>query len=61
MSKMPLALTIDFGTQSVRALIFNKSGETLAIEKYVYQPAYFLVHQANVNKMLNSIMNICVK
>ncbi len=41
MDKMPLALTIDFGTQSVRALIFNKSGETLAIEKYVYQPAYF--------------------
>ena len=35
------ALTIDFGTQSVRALIFNKKGETLAIEKFVYTPAYF--------------------
>ncbi len=36
-----LVLTIDFGTQSVRAIIFDKKGQTLAIEKQVYQPAYF--------------------
>lgn len=34
-------LTIDFGTQSVRAAIFNSVGETLAIEKVKYEPAYF--------------------
>ena len=36
----PLALTIDFGTQSVRVSIFNKQGELLAIKKQVYQPTY---------------------
>ena len=41
MEKPSYALTIDFGTQSVRAIIFNKQGETLAIEKHVYSPAYF--------------------
>ena len=28
--KEPLILTIDFGTQSVRAGLFNKKGETVA-------------------------------
>jgi sugar (pentulose or hexulose) kinase len=36
----PLALTIDFGTQSVRATIFNKQGEILAIKRKVYEPTY---------------------
>ncbi|MEY3610041.1 MAG: hypothetical protein RLZZ264_562, partial [Bacillota bacterium] len=35
-----LALTIDFGTQSVRVSIFNRQGEILAIKKHVYQPTY---------------------
>lgn len=39
--KNPLVLTLDFGTQSVRAAIFNKKGDTVAIEKKVYEPAYF--------------------
>lgn len=37
----PLILTIDFGTQSVRASIFNQRGNSLAMEKEVYAPAYF--------------------
>ena len=38
--KNPLILTIDFGTQSVRASIFDKHGNCLAIHKKVYEPAY---------------------
>lgn len=38
--KEPLILTIDFGTQSVRAGLFNKKGETIAIERVKYAPAY---------------------
>ncbi len=41
MEKQSYALAIDFGTQSVRAVIFDKNGATLAIEKNVYSPAYF--------------------
>lgn len=39
--KQPLILTIDFGTQSVRVALFNKKGETIALEKQRYSPAYF--------------------
>ena len=39
--KEPLILTIDFGTQSVRAGLFNKKGEIVALEKVKYEPAYF--------------------
>jgi sugar (pentulose or hexulose) kinase len=37
----PLILTIDFGTQSVRAAIFDQHGETLAMEKKKYDPPYY--------------------
>jgi sugar (pentulose or hexulose) kinase len=37
----PLILTVDFGTQSVRAAIFDKHGETLAMEKKKYDPPYY--------------------
>jgi len=36
----PLALTIDFGTQSVRVAIFNTKGEILGIAQSVYKPTY---------------------
>ena len=36
----PLALTIDFGTQSVRVSIFNKQGEILAFKRQAYEPNY---------------------
>lgn len=39
--KEPLILTIDFGTQSVRAGLFNKKGETVALVKKEYDPPYF--------------------
>lgn len=34
-------LTIDFGTQSVRAAIFDKEGNEVAMEKEKYNPPYF--------------------
>lgn len=37
----PLALVIDFGTQSVRAVIFDQAGKTLAMEKSPYGQPYF--------------------
>ena len=48
--KNPLILTIDFGTQSVRASIFDKHGNCLAMHKKVYEPAYhspknIIIHQ----------------
>ena len=39
--KEPLILTIDFGTQSVRAGLFNKKGETVALAKEKYNPPYY--------------------
>ena len=39
----PLVLTLDFGTQSVRALIIDKLGNTLACVKEPYEQAYFSI------------------
>ena len=39
--KEPLILTIDFGTQSVRAGLFNKKGDTVALVKQKYEQPYF--------------------
>lgn len=36
-----LVLTLDFGTQSVRAAIFDKFGNILAFEKEIYEKPYF--------------------
>lgn len=36
-----LILSIDCGTQSLRALLFNKQGELMALEKVVYERPYF--------------------
>ena len=41
MNKNDLVITLDFGTQSLRAIVFNQNGETLAAEQYHYAPAYF--------------------
>ena len=41
MEKSPLVLTLDFGTQSVRASLINKQGEIVYLAKKVYQPVYF--------------------
>lgn len=41
----PLVLTIDFGTQSLRTALINKSGEIEAIVKRKYEPAYFSIEK----------------
>lgn len=41
MNNNPLVLTIDFGTQSVRTSLFDKSGNAVALIKKPYEPAYF--------------------
>ena len=41
MNKNPLALTIDFGTQSLRTCLINKKGEIEAIVKQGYDPLYY--------------------
>lgn len=40
MKKNPLVLTVDFGTQSLRVALINKTGEIEAIFKKPYNPAY---------------------
>lgn len=40
-SDSPLIMTFDFGTQSVRAAIFNDEGECLVGEKQEYDPPYY--------------------
>lgn len=41
MEKLPLALTIDFGTQSVRTSLIDKKGNIVAIIKKAYDPLYY--------------------
>ena len=41
MAKEPLVLTLDFGTQSVRASLINKQGETIYVARKTYEPVYF--------------------
>lgn len=40
MNEQPLVMTFDFGTQSVRACIFDAKGECLALENKKYDPPY---------------------
>lgn len=40
MKHNPLILTLDFGTQSVRASLVDTKGDTVAISKIGYEPAY---------------------
>ncbi len=41
MTDNPLVLTIDFGTQSVRAMLFDKRGKDYGKEKVPFNPPYF--------------------
>ena len=41
MASNPLVLTLDFGTQSVRAALIDKHGTTVYLAKRVYEPVYF--------------------
>ena len=40
MANESLVLTLDFGTQSVRAALTNKEGEIVALSKIKYRPPY---------------------
>ena len=42
---LPLVLTIDFGTQSLRTALINKAGEIEAIVKRKYDPVYISVEK----------------
>ena len=41
MKNNPLVLTLDFGTQSVRTALINKSGEIVYLSKKAYEPVSF--------------------
>ena len=41
MNENPLVMTFDFGTQSVRACVFDKEGNCLALESKKYDPVYY--------------------
>ena len=41
MNTNPLVLTLDFGTQSVRTALINKSGEIVYLSKKAYKPVSF--------------------
>lgn len=41
MNKDPLVLTIDFGTQSVRAMLFDKTGKDLAKKQVKFEEPYY--------------------
>lgn len=41
MKELPLVLTLDFGTQSLRASLTNDKGEIENIEKIKYEPPYY--------------------
>lgn len=41
MNKDPLVLTIDFGTQSVRAMLFDKDGKDYGKVKVPFEPPYY--------------------
>ena len=45
MERDPLVLTLDFGTQSVRAALINKQGEIVYIVRKAYEPVYFSNHK----------------
>ena len=43
MKNNPLVLTLDFGTQSVRTSLINKSGEIVYLSKKAYEPMCFSI------------------
>lgn len=45
-----LILTIDLGTQSLRAGLFNKKGETVALVKVAYNPPYITDHNGGAEQ-----------
>lgn len=50
MEELPLVLTIDFGTQSLRAALINKKGEIEGIIKKPYKPPYISPEKGQIEQ-----------
>lgn len=50
MNENPLVLTLDFGTQSVRASLVDKGGNIVALVKRKYDPVYFSVKNGYIEQ-----------
>ena len=59
-NKSPLVLTMDFGTQSVRVALINKSGEIESIVKRKYSPAYVSIEKGYAEQDPDYYYNILV-
>ena len=60
-NKSPLVLTIDFGTQSVRVALINKSGEIESIVKRKYSPAYVSIEKGYAEQDPDYYYNILIE
>ena len=50
MEELPLVLTIDFGTQSLRVALINKKGEIEGIIKKPYKPPYISPEKGQIEQ-----------
>ena len=60
MEKEPLALTLDFGTQSLRCCLVNKKGEIVDIVKRPYEPPYVSVEKGYAEQDADFYWNHCI-
>lgn len=60
-NKSPLVLTMDFGTQSVRVALINKSGEIESIVKRKYSPAYVSLEKGYAEQDPDYYYNILIE
>ena len=61
MKENPLALTLDFGTQSVRVALIDKAGNIKHIIKESYNPAYFSKEKGYAEQEPNYYWELAVK
>ena len=61
MKNSPCILTLDFGTQSVRAALIDKSGNIKHIIKEPYQPAYFSTQKGYAEQDPDFYWNLALK
>jgi len=59
MENEKLALTLDFGTQSVRAALTNMKGESIGLIKKSYNPPYFAKEKGSAEQDPYYYWNIC--
>ncbi|MCD8204291.1 MAG: FGGY-family carbohydrate kinase [Coprobacillus sp.] len=61
MSKNPLALVFDFGTQSVRTTLVDKDGNIVGIVKTHYEPAYYTKEKGYAEQSPDFYWNVCLE